>query len=44
MQSIMIICHMLDYDYIESSHNYNRDYICLETSPERKQTHLHGFM
>jgi len=25
-----------DYDYIESNHDYNRDYICLETSSERK--------
>jgi len=24
-------------DYIESNHDYNRDYICLETSSERKQ-------
>jgi len=26
-----------DYDYIESNHDYNRDYICLETFSERKQ-------
>jgi len=26
-----------DYDYIESNHVYIRDYICLETSSERKQ-------
>jgi len=28
----------IDYDCIESNHDYNRDYICLETSSERKQT------
>jgi len=28
---------VIDYDYIESNHDYNRDYVCLETSPERKQ-------
>jgi len=28
---------VIDYDYIVSNHNYNRDYICLETSSERKQ-------
>ena len=28
--------NVIDYDYIESNHNYNRDYIWLETS-ERKQ-------
>jgi len=27
-----------DYDYIENNHDYNRDYICLEISSERKQT------
>jgi len=27
----------IDYNYIESNHDYNRDYICLETSSERKQ-------
>jgi len=27
----------IDYDYVESNHDYNRDYICLETSSERKQ-------
>jgi len=26
-----------DYDYVESNHDYNHDYICLETSSERKQ-------
>ena len=52
----MITCHMLDcdcekqnhnvvdYDCIVSNHDYNRDYICLETSSESKQTHLHSFM
>jgi len=28
-----------DYHYIVSNHDYNRDYVCLETSSERKQTH-----
>jgi len=23
--------NVIDYDYIESNHNHNRDYICLET-------------
>jgi len=32
--------NVIDYDYIESNH----DYICLETSSERKQPHLHGLM
>jgi len=27
-----------EYDYIESNHDCNRDYICRETSSERKQT------
>jgi len=26
-----------DHDYIESNHDFNCDYICLETSSERKQ-------
>jgi len=32
--------NVIDYDYdcIESNHDYNGDYICLETSSERKQT------
>jgi len=30
--------NVIDYDYIESNHDYNRDYICLETSLEWKQT------
>jgi len=29
--------NVIDYDYIESNHDYNRDYICLEISLERKQ-------
>jgi len=29
--------NVIDYDYIVSNHDYNRDYICLETSSERKQ-------
>jgi len=28
---------VIDYNYIESNHDYNRDYICLETSSERKR-------
>jgi len=27
----------IDYDYIKSNHDYNRDYICLETFSKRKQ-------
>jgi len=30
--------NVVDYDYIESNHDYIRDYICLETSSERQQT------
>jgi len=29
--------NVIDYDFIESNHDYNCDYICLETSSERKQ-------
>jgi len=29
--------NVIDYDYLESNHDYNRDYICLEISLERKQ-------
>jgi len=29
--------NVIDYDYVESNHDCNRDYICLETSSERKQ-------
>jgi len=28
---------VFDYDYIESNHDYNRDYICLGTFSEKKQ-------
>ena len=35
---------VIDYDYIVSNHDYNHDYICLETSSERKQIHLHSSM
>ena len=28
---------VIDYDYIKSNHDCNRDYICLETFSERKQ-------
>ena len=30
--------NVIDYDYIESYHDYNFDYICLETFSEWKQT------
>jgi len=30
--------NVIDYDYIEINHDSNGDYICLETSSERKQT------
>jgi len=30
--------NIIDYDYIESIHDYNCDYICLETSSEVMQT------
>jgi len=33
----------IDYDYIESNHDYNRNYIRLETSSEQKQTPLAWF-
>ena len=36
--------NVIDYDYIESNHDYNRDYNCLETYSERKQPHLHSLM
>ena len=29
--------NVIHYDYIQTDHNYNRDYICLETSSEPKQ-------
>ena len=29
--------NVIDHDYIVSNHDYNRAYICLETSSERKQ-------
>jgi len=29
--------NVIDYDYIKSNHDYNRDYICLEIFSERKQ-------
>ena len=35
---------IIGYDCIESNHDYNRDYICLETSSKRKQTHSHSLM
>ena len=38
------ITNIFNYDYIESNHDYNSDYICLETSSKRKQTRLHGFI
>jgi len=30
--------NVIDYDYIDSNHDYNRDYIGFETSSEQKQT------
>jgi len=35
--------NVIDYDYTDSNHDYNRDYICLETHSERKP-HFHGLM
>jgi len=35
--------NVIDYDYIESNYDYNRDYICLEASSEQKQTPLAWF-
>ena len=29
--------NVIECDYVESNHDYNRDYICLETSSERKR-------
>jgi len=33
----------INYDYIESNHDYNLDYICLDASSERKQTRFAWF-
>jgi len=30
--------NVINYDYIESNHDCNRDYNCLETSSEEKKT------
>jgi len=30
--------NVINYNYIEIDHDYKRDYICPETSSERKQT------
>ena len=30
------IANVIDYDYVESNHDYNRDYFSLQTSSERK--------
>jgi len=35
--------NVIDNDYIESNHDCNRYYICLETSSERKQIPLAWF-
>jgi len=35
--------NVIDYDYIESNHHYNHDFICLETSSERNQTPFSWF-
>jgi len=37
---MLYIANVIDYDYIESNH----DYICLETSSQRKENHLHGLL
>jgi len=34
---------VIDYDYIKSNHDYNRDYSCLETFLERKQNSFAWF-
>jgi len=36
--------NVIDYDSIVSNHDYNRDYICLETSSERKKKNICSFM
>jgi len=35
---------LIYYNYIESNHDYNRDYICLETPSKENKTHLHGLI
>jgi len=35
---MLYIANVIDYDYIESNH------ICLETSSQRKENHLHGLL
>jgi len=37
------ITNIIDYDYIESNHDCNRDYIYLEISSERKQNPFASF-
>ena len=50
MQSITVTCDMLDYTITNKQsnnaivHDYNRDYICLETSSERNKSYLYGLM
>jgi len=36
--------NIIDYDYIESNHDYNRDYICLEILQSENKLHLHSLM
>jgi len=35
--------NVIDYDYIVSNHDYNREYTCLPTSSERKQNPFEWF-
>jgi len=35
--------NVIDYDYIESNHDNNRNYICLEIFSERKQAQFAWF-
>jgi len=36
--------NVIDCDYIESNHDYNPDYMCLETSSEQKQNPFAWFV
>jgi len=46
--SIMIVNKqnhiVIDYDCIESNHDFNRHYICLEAPSKEYKTHSHGFI
>jgi len=35
---------VIDYDCIESNHDFNRHYICLEAPSKEYKTHSHGFI